>query len=38
MKENAPMTSVVLELPEAGLDVVCMDDNVPVRECDSEIP
>ncbi len=29
---------VVLELPEAGFDIICMDSNVPVGECDSEIP
>ncbi len=29
---------MVLELPEAGFDIVCMDGNIPVGECDSEIP
>ncbi len=29
---------VVLELPEAGFDIVCMDSNVMIREGDSEIP
>ncbi len=29
---------VVFELSEAGFDIICMDSDVAVGECDSEIP